>query len=224
MSTHNKPSHDEASDAALRMQSLTHEYARYSRSAGGLSAVAGGGVCLVSYLAGALLPLRFELRLVLVALPLFWLFGKQWLAKHYYQRFGRVEELTTATERRWHRLFVGFTALVCLIVVGSLFGRATVVAAPPPDAHGVAYGAVLLVLPVVVWRWLRTPLEFVVGVFLFCQAALAFVGRTYAIDLGTVVFPLASVALIAVGIRDHRRYLCLQAELRRLFASREVRE
>lgn len=219
-----KPSNDEAPDSTTRLQALTREYARYSRSAGGLSAIAGGSLCLASYLAGALLPLGFELRLVLVALPLLWLAGKQWLVQHYYQRFGRVEELTTATERRWQRLFVGFTTLVCLIVAAAVLGRATVVGAPALDARGVGYAAVVLALPFVVWRWLRTPLEFVVGVFLFCQAALAFSGRTYAIGLGTAVFPLAALALIAVGIRDHRRFLHLQMQLRSLFASREVRE
>ncbi|KAG1166234.1 hypothetical protein G6F35_018308 [Rhizopus arrhizus] len=75
-------------------------------------------------------------------------------------------------------------------------------------------------LPWVVWRWLRTPLEFIVGVFLMCQAALAFTGQTYGFGPSTAVFPLASIALIVVGWRDHQRFLRLQAEMRMFMAGR----
>ncbi|MDZ4813170.1 MAG: hypothetical protein SGI99_11225 [Pseudomonadota bacterium] len=89
-------------DPTTRMEVLTREYSRFSRSAGGLSAVAGGVACIASYLLGALLPVTPGLRLVLVAMPLLWLVGKRWLAHRYYQRFGHVEELATPTERRYH--------------------------------------------------------------------------------------------------------------------------
>jgi hypothetical protein len=84
------------------------------------------------------------------------------------------------------------------------------------------YLAVVLLLPIVVWRWLRTPLEFIVGVFLMCQAALAFGGRSQGFSLDTAVFPMASVALIASGIRDHLRFLRLQSEMRDTLTFKDV--
>lgn len=209
-------------DITTRLQTLTREYSRYSRSVGGLSAIAGGAACLASYLAGALLPITPVLRITLVVIPLFWLAGKQCLAYRYYQRLGRVEELTTPTERRFQWLFVGFTALVSLVILGSVLSRVTPLGEQPWDLRAAGYIAVVLALPMVVWRWLRTPLEFIVGVFLLCQAALAFAGRTYDFSLGTAVFPIAAVALIAIGLRDHRRFLRLQAELRGVIASQAV--
>jgi len=84
------------------------------------------------------------------------------------------------------------------------------------------YLAVVLVLLLVVWHWLRRPLEFIVGVFLLCQAALAFGGRSYGFSLGSAIFPIASIALIAAGLRDHHRFLRLQAELRSIIAARQT--
>ena len=215
---------DPAIDVSTRMQALTREYSRYSRSAGGLSAVAGGVACLASFLAGALLPVTPALSYTLIAMPLLWLVVKQWLAHRLYQRLGHVEELASPSERGYQWLFVGFTALVSLVILGSVLSRVTPFGEQAWSLGQTGYVAVMLALPVIVWRWLRTPLEFIVGVFLFCQAALAFAGRSYGFGLGTVVFPIASVALIAVGLRDHRRFLRLQAELRGLITSRGMRE
>lgn len=209
---------DPTLDPSLRLEALTREYARFSRSAGGLSAVAGGVACLVSWLAGALLPATPELRVALIALPLAWLVGKQWLAHAYYQRFGHVAERTTTSERRYHLFFTGFTALVSLQILVVVLGRLAPFGERAWDGAAVGYLGVVAALPVVVWRWLRTPLEFIVGVFLCCQAALAFTGITYEIGLGTIVFPIAAVALIAVGLRDHRRFLQLQRDLPRAAA------
>lgn len=207
-----------------QMQALTREYSRYSRSAGGLSAVLGGVVCLMSYLAGALQPVTPELRIVLIAMPLLWLVMKRWLAHSYYQRFGHVEELTTPTERHCRIGFAGFTALVSLVIIGTMLGRLTPLGDQTWSLPVAGYLAIVAVLPLVVWCWLRTPLEFIVGVFLLCQAALAFSGRTYGFGLETALFPIAAVALIVTGARDHARFARLRAELAGIVAARRVRE
>jgi hypothetical protein len=206
---------DPTLDPSLRLEALTREYSRFSRSAGGLSAVAGGIACLASWLAGSLLPTTPALRVALIALPLAWLLGKQWLAFAYYQRFGQVTERPTTSERRYHLFFTGFTAFVSLQILLVVLGDLAPFGARPWDAAAAGYLAVVVALPIVVWRWLRTPLEFIVGVFLCCQAAVAFAGLTYKIGLGTIVFPIAAVLLIVVGLRDHRRFLQLQRELPR---------
>jgi hypothetical protein len=203
-----------AIDATERIQALTREYSRYSRSAGGLSAVAGGVACLISYVAGATLPMTPFLRIALVGLPVLWLIGKVWLATRYYQSFGRVQELMTPIERRFQHFFVGFTALVSLVIVATALSRFAPLGARPWNSQVAGYVAVIALLPFVVWRWLRTPLEFIVGVFLLCQAALVFAGRSYGFGMGTAVFPIVSISLIAAGLRDHRRFLQLRAELR----------
>ena len=209
------------SDSYSRIQAVTREYSRYSRSAGGLSAIAGGIACLASFLAGAVLPATIELRAALIAVPVLWLVAKQWLAHRYYQRFGQVEEQITSAERNFQRLFIAFTALISALIVGFVLARMAPMGRVPWDLR--VFGSVMVValLPVIVWRWLRTPLEFIVGVFLLCQAAVAFTGQTYGFGPTTVMFPLAAIALMVVGWRDHRRFLRLQMEMRAFVATRK---
>ena len=153
-------------------------------------------------------------------MPVLWIAGKQWLARRYYQRLGQVEEQVTPVERNFQRFFIAFTALVSVLVVGSVLTRLAPMGERPWDLRALGYLGVVAMLPWVVWRWLRTPLEFIVGVFLMCQAALAFTGQTYGFGPSTAVFPLASIALIVVGWRDHQRFLRLQAEMRMFMAGR----
>lgn len=211
-------------DRSSRLQALTREYSRYSRSAGGLSAMAGGVACLASFLAGALLHATPALRVALIVLPVLWIVGKQMLAHRYYQRLGQVEEQVAPAERNFQRLLIGFTALVSAGVMGVVLSRLAPLGERAWDARAIGYLAVVVVLPLVVWRWLRTPLEFIVGVFLMCQAALAFTGQAYGVGPTTVVFPVAAIVLIAVGWRDHERFRRLQAEMRAFLAARQVVE
>jgi len=208
-------------DPYSRFQAMTREYSRYSRSAGGMSAIAGGIACLASFLAGVLLPATIELRAVLIAVPVLWLAGKQWMVHRYYQRFGKVEEQVTPTERNFQRFFIAFTAVISAAIVGFVLTRMVPMGKLPWDPRAIGYLAVVALLPLIVWRWLRTPLEFIVGVFLLCQAAVAFTGQTYALGPTTVMFPLAAIALVVVGWRDHQRFLRLHTEMRAFVAARK---
>jgi predicted membrane metal-binding protein len=78
------------------------------------------------------------------------------------------------------------------------------------------YLAVVVAMPVLAWLWLRTPLEFVTGIFLMCQAALAFNGSPYPLLSVAIVFPFAAVALIVAGVRDHRRFRDVTERIARL--------
>lgn len=205
-----------------RLQELTREYARYAHSAGGLSAVIGGAFCLVSWLAGGLLPMSAALRIALIALPVVWLACKHGLARHYYQRYGRVEALATSSERRMRAAMVACIAAIGFVVVAGYVGGGMPGADASWDLRSVGYVALLLCMPAVAWYWLRTPMDLAVGVFLLCQAALAFTGRSYALWSSAAVFPVAALLLIAAGIREHRRFVALQAEIRALIASRQA--
>lgn len=208
------------------LESLTRRYARYSRSAGGLASVIGGVFCLLSWLLGGLLPLTPPLRSVLIAMPFVWLFAKSGLMHRYYQRFGHAEEQATAVERLTHRFCVGFSLLVAVLVDGMVLiglhdsGKTLTM--------GVA-GYLILVacIPLAAWRWMRSPLDFIIGVFLFCQAGLVCVARAYPLlgmahthqgmlmSIVAFMFPLAALALIVAGVRDHRQFRDLRARLER---------
>lgn len=195
------------------LESLTREYARYSRSAGGLASVLGGVFCLLSYLLGGLLPSTPMLRVMLVAMPFAWLLARQGMAHRYYQRFGRVGEQEGTVERRVHRSCIAMALLVALSVTVSALSHGL-----PLPAATLGYLALVWLLVLAGWRWLGNPLDFVVGTFLLCQAAVSCAGVAYPV-IGTVaaganppmallalLFPLAALLLIARGVADHRRF------------------
>lgn len=205
------------------LETLTRDYARYSRSAGGLASVLGGVFCLGSYLAGGLLPLTPLLRIVLVALPLVWVLVRQWLVRRYYQRYGRVEEQVRTSERLTHWCCVATVVGVAVWVTVAVVSRHRPLA---PGDYG--YLALVWLLAPIVWFWLRSPLDFIVGTFLFCQAAVTCAGFTYPVvgtgaaaanpsmALMTVMFPLAAVAFVVAGVNEHRRFLVLRERLAHL--------
>lgn len=208
--------------SADRLHALTREYSRYSGSAGGLSAVVGGGLCLTAYLAGGLLPMSPTLRMALIAIPVLWLALKQAMARHYYQRLGQVKQHIAPEERRIRVMLTGLTGVISTVVAAGLLTGQTPFGTVTWDLQTAGYVTVVLSLPVIAWYWLRTPQELAVGAFLFCQAALAFTGQSYPLWSIAAVFPVAAMVLIAGGVRDHRKFLVLRAEIQALVRSRQA--
>ncbi len=204
-----------------RLQELTREYSRYSRSAGGMAAVAGGVLCLAGYLAGGLLEMSLGLQVALIAMPVFWLVLKQGMAHYYYQWLGQVEEFTSPGERRTRLAITALVALISVVVVATFLLGAAPIGNASWDLRTAGYVSMLAGMPVIAWYWLRNPLELTVGVFLFCQAALAFAGQSYPLWSSAIVFPFAAVLLIATGFGDHRRFLAIRAEIRALVLARQ---
>ena len=207
------------------LESLTRSYARYSRSAGGMSSVLGGVLCLIAYLGGPLLPATPLARAALIAIPAVWLLAKGWMTHHYYQRMGHVEQRETRQERRVHGFCVAVALLVAVMVTATI-GTAARPHVWSLPAGTLGYLALVWLLVVAAWRWLRSPLDFIVGTFLFCQAAVISAGGFYPLigtththlamlmSLVALMFPLAALAMIARGVAEHRQFreLCLRLE------------
>ncbi len=196
------------SDRLTKLSTLTRAYSRYSRSAGGLGTLLGGGLCLLSYLGGALLPLTPALRITLALLPAVWIAAKEWLRHVLYQPAGRLREAPDRTQHRWHVGLTAFLAIAsaAILCTALFYGRA-------PLRPGVAiYMAYVLALPFVAWYFLWSIPELVVGIFLLCQAALAAAGLTYPLGSQLQAPAMAIVALL-LGWREHRAFRALRREL-----------
>lgn len=209
-------------ESLTQLQQLTSQYARYRHSAGGLASVAGGVLCLVSYLSGALLSASTTRQTLLLLVPPAWLFGKQWMASRYYQHFGRVEERPTPETRRIRLFFVSFVALISLIVSAVNLGEREPFGSQAWDLGLLAYQFLVLALPLIAWFCLRNPIDFAVGVFLVCQAALASRGDSYALWSSALIFPAAAMLMIVAGIRDHRQFHLVEMQIRQLMQSRQL--
>lgn len=202
---------DMQTDAAglSRLAENTARYARYSRSAGGLSLVVGGVLCLAAFVAGATIDLTPAWRHALASTPLAWLLSKELLRARYYQRSGGVLENLSARQLRGHRWMVGYLSMVSALVVGAILWKAGTHAWRWPT---IGYLGFVAALPLVAARWFWSVGDFLVGVLLFCQAAVVIGGLHYPWYWVPVAAAYAAIA-IRTGWREHRDYQRLRSEL-----------
>lgn len=193
-----------------KLAERAQRYARYSRSAGGLSSVIGGVLLFGSFLANAFLELDQADRIVLALTPALWLLAKELLRVGYYQRDGRVLQAPTAKEKRSHRWTVIYVAAVALLVLGFLAWKSIEIGRLPGPAM-LGYAVIVAALPLVAWRWFWSVSDFLVGVLLMCQSAVVIGGGHYPAIWLVYVGACAAIAIF-YGLREHREYLALRAE------------
>jgi hypothetical protein len=220
ISEHFQPSFKELSE----LEKLTRAYGKFSYDAVGLGHVLGGGLTFLS--AYLLAPSRhihlgvFS-RLLLGAGPYAWIFGKEWLREHYYQFSGRVQQ-----PRRWGEgvllaILTGLTALCVLTATGFAIYRLMQGFTWGLALTSLAYVTLLLPMPFMVWRYLRAPYEFVVGVSLLMLSAIYLSGTPFAsgwrmaiaYNFGLLALPVALV-MVWVGLDEHMEFLKLRRKMR----------
>lgn len=197
-------------------QKFAEFYASFSQSRNGLGKVLGGIVCIVVALAGTFIGAGMFTSVLTIALTLLWLVGKEIIRKRVYFQQGEAGEVWTEFQRREHLFATGFVSVIA-------FGAAVwvFVNSQPLTLPNAIYIFVALSMPFITWRFLRAPLEFVVGVFLISACAVTAAGGAYSLILPdwsfdsimiglSVWLPLiGSFVLIVFGIREHRQFLSI---------------
>ncbi len=195
-------------DVERRLQ-LATEYARYSQSYNGLGKTLGGVAGLIVLLAGTFIGGGTVTAVLTLCLTLLWLAGKELLRARVYQPMGVAQEIWEREQKRLHLFLTCFTGLISIgaFAVFISDGRIT-----EPDWWPYLFFVALL--PFVTWRFLRTPLEFVVGVGLLAACAVHSTGGAYALSqVFTWSWFVGALALIPLGISEHRRFLALSQQL-----------
>jgi hypothetical protein len=235
ISEHFEPSFKELSE----LEKLTRAYGKFSRDAVGLGHVLGGGLVFLSaYLLYHHIHLGVFGRLLLGAGPYVWILGKEWLREHYYQFSGRVQQPRRVGEGVLLAILTGVTALGVLTATGFVIYRLMQGFTWGLALRSLAYAVLLLPMPFVVWRYLRAPYEFVVGVFLFTLSAILLSGTPLAahgraeliyflavppqVVAGEIVYFLAvpaqvvALVMVLVGFVEHMEFLKLRRKMRAL--------
>jgi len=205
-----------------KLEKLTRAYGRFSKDSMGLGHVLGGGLVFLStYLLHMHIHLGVFGRLLLGAGPYAWILGKEWLREHYYQFSGRVQQPRRMWESVLLAMLTGATALcvmmaACFVIYGLMQDFSWRLA-----LSGLAYVVLLLPLPFTVWRYLRAPYEFVVGVFLFTLSAillsgtpLAAHGRAGIVYLFADLVLVVALVMVLVGFVEHMEFLKLRRKIR----------
>lgn len=194
-----------------RLAELSLRYARYSRSAGGLSTVFGGLLLLAFFVVNAYVALTPAARIALAFAPVIWLVAKSLLRRHYYQRDGLALQRPTTSERRQRLWWTAYLVVISLSVATVVVLRLIDQGQGLPLAMA-GYLAMVLALPIVAWIWFWSSSDFIVGVLLFCQAAVVLGGHHYP-SIWLLYVGLCSAIVVYIGWREHRDYLQLRREL-----------
>lgn len=197
-----------------RIQALTREYAKFSRSAGGLGNVLGGllgaGIWLIGAYADPPLAARASLWLALPA----WLWAKTWLRHHYYQRHGAAWEQMGTTAVNIERLSQGALAGVACVMLGICIFLAV---ASPAKMTGVPLlnKLALVAAPLaalILHRRINTPFEAAVAVNLLVQAVMLTTG-TPTVWSNRISTLLWAVLLIVIGLWEQVRFSGVERQL-----------
>ena len=205
------------------LKNLTRQYGRFSKNAVGLGHVLGGGLLFLS--AYLLLHVQIGIfsRLLLGAAPFAWIFSKEWLREHYYQFSGRVTQPRKVWENALQGFLTGLMAFISLTATGFVIYDLRHNFSWWLVRSSLIYVALLLAMPFIVWRYLRAPYEFVVGVALFALSAILLsgsplAGSPRAMLVRGFVGPAEVVALVMVlvGFVEHVEFLKLRRKIRTL--------
>ncbi len=194
-----------------RLAELSARYARYSRSAGGLSTVFGGALMFAVFTVAAFVELAPASRIALALAPLLWLAVKEGLRRCYYQRAGMAMQKPSPSERRQHFWWTIYLAVISAVVAVTLIYRVVSQGDGLPLAK-IGYLVMVVAMPLVAWRWFWSASDFIVGVLLFCQAAVVLGGSQYP-PLWLLYVGLCTVLVVGAGWREHLDYLRLRRDL-----------
>ena len=194
------------------MQQLTQEYASFSQSRSGLGNVLGGVAGLISFAAMWLLARGVVMAVLTVGVTVAWLGGKEIIRRRLYRPFGDARENWPASERRKHA--IGVSVIAAVLAAFAIMIMVHALLTKTPWSIVLPYLIFCLVTPWIAWRYLRTINEFMVGFYLLFASAITVAGFVPSLLVFAAVLPLYSIALIAVGWKEHRQFRALAARLR----------
>ena len=190
------------------LQQLTRDYASYSRSRGGLGNVLGGAVGLVVFGAIWLFGGNAATAALAIGLTALWLAGKEVIRRRVYRRFGQAQESWSGAVRRTH--LGGLLILTpCLLAFAVWIVAAGWLARP---AVALPYLIFCLATPLILWRYLYTINEMMIGFGLLFMCAITASGHTPFL-LGLAIVPAYAAAMIPLGLSEHRQFRALRARL-----------
>ncbi len=195
-------------DGIAELQQLTREYASFSRSRAGLGNVLGGVVGLVIFGVIWLFGGNRVTAALTIVLTLLWLVGKEVIRRRFYQGFGAARETWSGAARRTHRL--NLLLLTPLLLAFAVW----IVAAGWLSKPAVAWPYLIFCLatPLIMWRYLYTLNEMMIGFGLLFMCAVTASGHTPAL-LGLAIVPAYAAAMIPLGLSEHRQFRALETRL-----------
>ena len=199
-----------------QLQTLTREYAKFSRSAAGWGIIIGGALGLALY---AIISTQSNLsvwaRVLCGLAPILWLTSKQLLQRRYYQRLGQVFE--TDPNPKWLTQVIqgGLLAiLVCIIgiiVVASFIRPERILSVP---AAQMIMLVIVCAYGLYATRQISNIAEMLVALHLYLNTFFVLLGLSKVPD-SLWALPLCSGVLVVMGIYEHLQYKVIERQLKK---------
>lgn len=206
-----------------QLKNLTRQYGRFSKDAVGLGYMLGGGLLFLSVYLVDHIQLGVFGRLLLGAAPFGWIFAKEWLRKNYYQFSGRVIQRRRVWDEPLQALLTGVMTFTALAATGFVIHTLLEGFSWGLLLSSLVYVALLLAIPFIVWRYLRAPYEFIVGVALFLFSAVLLSGsplagtpRAILVRGFMALAEIVALVMVPVGLVEHVEFLKLRRKMRGL--------
>lgn len=200
------------------VQRLAEEYASYSVSKSGLGNVLGGIVGIIIYVINGLWGRGLLTTIVTLLLTLIWLVGKELIRRFLYRSFGEAHESWSEARRRY-QFSVALFSVLAAIGLWIWFILAYIHLGSIPLVGLLLGLAIAASTPWIIWRYLRTSDELMVGTFLLLCCAIvslgAVLGQTGLAGWATSAWvPLYALIMLSKGVEEHRRFHQLARQLR----------
>jgi hypothetical protein len=191
------------------VQRLTRDYASYTRRRSGLGNVLGGMITLIVTVLLLLSTPNHLLALAAPGLTLIWLVGKELLRTFLYVPFGKATERWSAPLQRYQllRACLGILLLTGIMLTVIVHQRLAF-------QHWWPLLVFLLVTPWIAWRYLRSWIEYLLGLFLLLASALTSIGQSGEVRFTLFVAFLLALLGILLGLAEHLRFRLLVDEMR----------
>lgn len=207
---------DKTMRSVREVQQIVQDYASYSQSKNGLGTALGGLIGIIVYLINIFSGHSNLVVVLTIGLAACWLIGKEIIRRRLYRSFGEAQEVWSAERRRSHLISV---SIVTLLMFGVWLFFLLKLPSTSWNWFALLFTFLILAIsPWVMWRYLRTLDEFVIGVFLLVVCIVTSVGNVFqpgSIEglLGTFLFPLTGLGMILKGLKEHLDYRKLVARL-----------
>jgi hypothetical protein len=199
-----------------RLQTLTREYAKFSKSAAGWGSIIGGTIGLALYAIIQYTDPPGWARVLCGFAPILWLIAKQFAQTRYYQRLGAVREQGTMPvwlERVIQGMVIG--TMLCILgasIVAWIVKPDSILSIPLPQR---IVAVVVLLYGIYAARQINSVQELLAAMQMWVATLYILAGQP-ANPSSIWALPAYSSLLLIMGIGEHLQYKTVEGQLQKM--------
>lgn len=198
-----------------RAQSLRKRYNYWLQTSSGLGHMLAGGICILVCVVNWLIGSGLLNAVIIFCLVLMWIAGKEVIKRHYCNTY--EDDDVDTKHIPWHMRVCHGAAIVLTGLFALDWWAIRILSGNTWALNHVIPLVIISVLPWITKRYLRSPIDFVAGFFLWVICAAASTGLPLGLSSeGLSTLLMLGLALIVIGGWDHLEYCQIVKEVKEL--------